>query len=404
MVDINTDVLIVGGGIIGLTQALALSSSGLRSIVVERQKTEVMTSKDHDGRVSTISYGSALMFDKIGIWNYMADHTEPIAEIRVAEDGAPLYLHFDHREVGDHPFGFTVENRIIRSALHEALSSAEGINFLAPADLTTVDRGENGARARLSDGRTINAALVIAADGWSSSLRQAAGIRCLSWKYDQTAIVTTVSHEGSHGSIASELFLPSGPFALLPMQGNRSAVVWTERNCNIESILALEPNAFNAALMRRAGDHWGRIWCDAPRWTHPLGLQNAERYVDDRLVLIGDAAHGMHPVAGQGLNLGLRDVAALAEVLTDRARLGLDMGGGEGLQYYQRWRRFDALKILLMTDGLVRLFSNDIEPLRIARVLGLGLIDKIKPAKRFFERHAAALAGDLPKLIRGQAL
>ena len=404
MVDINTDVLIVGGGIIGLTQALALSSSGLRSVVVERQKTEVMTTKSHDGRVFTISYGSALMFDKIGIWDYMADHTEPIAEIRVAEDGAPLYLHFDHREIGDHPFGFTVENRFIRSALHQALSNTEGINLLAPVDLITVDRSENGARARLSDGRMINAALVIAADGWSSPLRESAGIRCLSWKYDQTAIVTTVSHEGSHGSIASELFLPSGPFALLPMQGNRSAVVWTERNSEIESILALGQKAFNAALMRRAGDHWGLIQCDASRWTHPLGLQNAERYIDDRLVLIGDAAHCMHPVAGQGLNLGLRDVAALAEVLTDRARLGLDMGGGEGLQHYQRWRRFDALKILLMTDGLVRLFSNDVEPLRIARVLGLGLINKIKPAKKFFERHAAAMAGDLPKLIRGQAL
>ncbi len=404
MVDIQTDVLIVGGGLIGLTQGLALSSAGLRSVVVERQETDVLTTMTHDGRVSTISYGSAMMFGQIGVWDYMADHAEPIAEIRVADNGAPLFLHFDHREVGDRPFGFTVENRFIRQALYRALSLADDIQLIAPTDLVDVDRGQNRARARLADGRTIEAALIVAADGRASPLREAAGIRCLTWKYDQTAIVTTVSHDFSHGGIASELFLPSGPFALLPMQGNRSALIWTERSRDVAALLALNEEAFDAALMERAGEHWGRIWCDAPRWSYTLGLQNAERYFEDRLVLIGDAAHGMHPVAGQGLNLGLRDVAALAEVLTDSARLGLDLGCGEGLRRYQRWRRFDALKILIMTDGLVRLFSNDIAPVRLARVLGLGLVNRIGPAKRYFERQAAAMAGDLPRLIRGQAL
>jgi 2-octaprenyl-6-methoxyphenol hydroxylase len=401
---IHTDVLIVGGGMIGLTQALALASAGLRSVVVERQKPSDLTAMDHDGRVSTLSYGSAALFGQVGVWEQMAEHAAPIEEIRVADNGAPLFLHFDHREVGDRPFGFTVENRYIRLALHNALAKAGRAKLIAPGELTNLDRDQAGVRGELTDGRTITAALAIGAEGRHSPLREAAGIRCLSWQYDQTAIVTTVSHEGGHGGIASELFLPAGPFALLPMRGNRSALIWTERGRDVEALLALDEAAFNAEIMSRAGDHWGRIECDAPRWSYPLGLQNAERYIDTRLALIGDAAHGMHPVAGQGLNLGIRDVAALAEVLTDAARLGLDLGGGEALRRYQQWRRFDALTMLMMTDGLVRLFSNDITPLRLARVLGLGVVNKIGPAKRFFERHAAAMTGDLPRLIRGEAL
>ncbi len=401
---INTDVLIVGGGMIGLTQALALSSAGLSTVVVERQTTDAVTAMDHDGRVSTISYGSAAMFGQIGAWEHMMDFAEPISEIRVADNGAPLFLHFDHREVGDRPFGFTVENRYLRLALHRALEGAEAVELIIPAEVAHVERGPHGVRAQLVDGRTIGAALAVGAEGRNSPLREAAGIRCLSWQYYQTAIVTTVRHEGGHGGIASELFLPAGPFALLPMQGNRSALIWTERAGDVPGLLALDEGAFNEAIMERAGDHWGRIECDAPRWSFPLGLQNAERYIDNRLALIGDAAHGMHPVAGQGLNLGLRDVAALSEVLIDTARLGLDLGGGEALRRYQQWRRFDALKMLMMTDGLVRLFSNNITPVRLARVLGLGLVNRIGPAKRYFERQAAAMAGDLPKLIRGEAL
>ena len=408
MKDIKTDILIVGGGIIGLAQALALACAGLRAVVVERQATDVMTAMKYDGRVSTISYGSAAMFDQIGAWSHMVEHAEPIAEIRVADSGAGqflnMFLHFDHREVGDRPFGFTVENRYLRLALHKALEGADKVELVVPADVVEVERGTNSVQGHLADGRIIHAALAVGAEGRNSPLRAAAGIRSLSWQYDQTAIVTTVRHEGGHGGIASELFLPAGPFALLPMQGNRSALIWTERSGGVADLLALDEADFNAEIMARAGDHWGRIECDAPRWSYPLGLQNAERYIDTRLALIGDAAHGMHPVAGQGLNLGLRDAAALAEVLTDCARLGLDLGGGEPLRRYQQWRRFDALKILLMTDGLVRLFSNDITPIRLARVLGLGLVNRIGPAKRFFERQAAAMSGDLPKLIRGEAL
>ena len=399
-----TDVLIVGGGLIGLTQALALASAGLRAVLVERQVPKDLTAMAHDGRVSTLSYGSSAMFDQIGAWSYMADHAGPIEEIRVADNGAPLFLHFDHREVGDRPFGFTVENRHIRLALHKALDDASGITLIAPGELTSIERTQSGVIGTLSDGRMIKAPLVVGAEGRHSPLREAAGIRSLSWQYGQTAIVTTVRHAGGHGRIAAELFLPSGPFALLPMRGNRSALIWTEKAADVPKFLALDDAAFNDEIMARAGDHWGTIECDAPRWSYPLGLQNAERYIDTRLALIGDAAHGMHPVAGQGLNLGLRDVAALAEVVIDNARLGLDLGGGEVLRRYQQWRRFDALTMLMMTDGLVRLFSNDITPVRLARVLGLGAVDKIGPAKRFFERHAAAMTGDLPKLIRGEAL
>jgi len=401
---IETDVLIVGGGMIGLSQALALASAGLGSVVVERQPLETLTAMDHDGRVSTLSYGSAALFGQVGAWEHMADHAAPIDEIRVADNGAPLFLHFDHREVGDRPFGFTVENSYIRLALHKALAQVSDVRLIAPANVSMVERDQVCVRAELTDGRVIRAALAVGAEGRNSQLREDAGIRCLSWCYDQTAIVTTVRHEVGHGGIAAELFLPAGPFALLPMRGNRSALIWTEKGDDVPSLLALDDDAFNGEIMARAGDHWGRIECDAPRWSYPLGLQNAERYIDTRLALIGDAAHGMHPVAGQGLNLGLRDVAALAEVLADDARLGLDLGGGEALRRYQQWRRFDALTMLMMTDGLVRLFSNDITPVRLARVLGLSIVNRIGPAKRFLERHAAAMTGDLPKLIRGEAL
>ncbi|MDP6345184.1 MAG: UbiH/UbiF/VisC/COQ6 family ubiquinone biosynthesis hydroxylase [Alphaproteobacteria bacterium] len=401
---IDTDLLIIGGGMVGLAQALAVASAGLRVVVVEHQDPGALTGAGHDGRVSSVSYGSHALFDRIGAWRHMSSRAGAIREIRVADGGAPLFLHFDHRDVGDRPFGYMVENRHIRLALGKALADAPDVTLLAPAEATEVRRQRTGVVARLADGCEIRAPLVVGAEGRQSPLRRQAGIRCLSWQYGQTAIVTTLRHQLPHHGVANELFLAPGPFALLPMRGKRSALVWTERHADVPALLALDDDAFDGEIMARAGDHWGRIHCDAPRWSYPLGLQNAERYIDTRLALIGDAAHGMHPVAGQGLNLGLRDVAALAEVLVDAARLGLDIGGDEVLRRYQRWRRFDALTMLVMTDGLVRLFSNDIAPLRLARILGLGLVDRIGPAKRFFERHAAAISGDLPKLIRGEAL
>jgi len=401
---VQADVLIVGGGMIGLSQALALASAGLHAVVLDRQAPAQLTAPPYDGRVTSVAYGSYAMFERLDAWQHMGDAAEPILEIRVSDGGMPFFLHFDHREVGDRPFGYMVENRHIRQALLRSVEAADGVSLLAPAEVAEISPTGSGVEARLADGRRIRAPLLVSAEGRDASLRRQAGIRLLAWDYPQVAIVCTVQHEAPHHGIAKEHFLPAGPFALLPMRGRRSALVWTERRELADALVGLPDDAFDAEIMARAGTHWGEMRCDSPRWRYPLGLQNAERYIDDRLALIGDAAHAMHPIAGQGLNLGLRDVAALAEVVTDATRLGLDHGSPSALRRYQQWRRFDAFTMLLMTDGLNRLFSNDLGPVRLARSLGLGMVNGLPPLKRLFERHAAALSGDLPRLIRGEAL
>lgn len=401
---IDADLLIVGGGIIGLSLALAAQRVGFQVVLVERTPPETTAAPAFDGRVSSLAYGSHAMYRVLGLWQALAGEAEPILEIRVADGSSPLVLHFDHREVGDRPFGFMVENRLIRQALQQAVQAAPGLSYLAPVRIAALERGSAGVTARLDDGTAIHAALVVAADGRASRLRHDAGIRSLNWRYPQKAIVTTLSHQHPHYGVAKEHFLEAGPFALLPMTGNRSSMVWTERAALAQRYVGLGNGAFRDEVVRRAGDHLGRIEIVGPRWSYPLGLQNAERYIDQRLVLVGDAAHAMHPIAGQGLNLGLRDVAWLVEVLADEARLGGDIGAEAGLRRYQRCRRWDALTMLLMTDGLNRLFSNDWRPLRLIRDLGLGLVERAGPAKRFFERRASALAGDLPRLIRGEAV
>jgi 2-octaprenyl-6-methoxyphenol hydroxylase len=401
---IEADLLIVGGGLVGLTLALGAARAGLASVLVERTKPEAGLKAGFDGRVTSLAWGSHALYRALGLWPALAAEAEPILEIRVADGASPLVLHFDHRDVGERPFGFMVENRHLRRALLAALERTPEVRFLAPARLAEIERGAGGVAARLEGGGTIRTPLLVAADGRTSRLRHDAGIRLLSWRYPQTAIVATLAHELPHHGVAKEHFLNAGPFALLPMTGQRSSMVWTERAALAPRYVGLADAAFAAEVARRAGDHLGRIEAVGPRWSYPLGLQNAERYIDRRLVLVGDAANAMHPIAGQGLNLGLRDVAWLIEVLAGRARLGLDIGQAEVLERYQRRRRWDALTMLLMTDGLNRLFSNDVAPLRLARDLGLGLVQRSGPLKRFFERRAAALAGDLPRLIRGETV
>ncbi len=401
--EITTDLLIVGGGMAGMSMALAAAHAGLAVTMLDRAAPADVTEAPYDGRVSAIAYGCHAMFDVLGVWSHLPA-AEPIQEIRVSDGKSPFFLHFDHLEVGDRPFGFMVENRHLRQALQKRLAETDGIEFFAPCELVDLDRTGGLAKATLSNGISVRAPLVIAAEGRKSPLREAAGIRCLSWRYPQTAIVSVVEHDEPHHGVALEHFLPAGPFALLPMAGNRSALVWTEKAELAEAMVALPDADFDGEIQRRIGDHWGRVRCVAPRWTYPLGLQNAERYIDTRLALISDAAHAMHPIAGQGLNVGLRDVACLAEVLRDAQRLGLDLGSRSVLKNYQEWRRFDALTMLVMTDALNRGFSTEFPPVRLLRDLCLGLVNRVGPAKRFFERHAAGFAGDLPKLIRGEAL
>ncbi len=401
---IDTDVLIVGGGLIGATAACALAQGGLGVVVVERHDPARALSPGFDGRASSIALGSKRLLAAIGIWDGLAEDATPIEDIRVVDGESPLFLHYDHREAGDQPFGYMVENRVIREAQAARLAALDGVRLLAPAGVAAVERSPAGVEAVLEDGRTIGARLLIAADGRDSTTRDNAGIRITQWAYRQTGIVCTVEHSLPHRRIAHEHFFPAGPFAILPLKGKRSAVVWTERPDMAKALMAMDEDAFMEELGRRFGDHLGALRLVSPRWSHPLSLQFAETTIGRRLALLGDAAHAMHPIAGQGLNMGLRDVAALAEVLVDAKRLGLELGDPGVLARYQRWRRFDNTLMLAATDGLNRLFSNRSRTLGLARDLGLAAVNRIKPLKKFFMLDAMGLAGDLPRLMRGEML
>ena len=401
---IDAEVLIHGGGMVGLTLGVALAGAGVETVVLDKADPAGLLTAEHDGRVSAITHGSQQLLNAIGLWDPMAPHGEPILDIRVTDGNSPLFLHFDHRAIGDAAFGHIVENRHTRQALHAVAARTERLHLIAPCGLRELSRGAARVEAELDDGRRIRARLSVAADGRHSALRQAAGIPVTTWRYNQTGIVCTVAHERPHLGVAQERFLPAGPFAILPMTGNRSSLVWTERADLAPAIMALDEAGFNQEMGRRFGDYLGRLKVDGGRWSFPLGLSHATRYADTRLVLVGDAAHAIHPISGQGLNLGLRDVAALAEVLVDARRLGLDMGSRDTLDRYERWRRFDTAMLLAVTDGLNRLFSNDIAPIKLVRDLGLAAVEQIPPLKRLFMRHAMGVIGDLPRLARGEPL
>ncbi len=401
---IEADVLIVGGALIGGTLACALGRVGIPVAVIDMADPAVVKDAKFDGRASAIALSSRRLLEGIGIWEKVSNTAAPMLDIRVSEAGSRLFLHYDHEAIGDEPFGHMVENTHLRRALLETMSTLDSVRLFAPSTCVALERGGGRVHARLSGGQRISAQLAIAADGRASPTREAAGIGIATWQYDQIAIVCTVRHEEPHGYTAHEHFLPAGPFAILPLLGNRSSLVWTERADLAPAILALDEEAFTIELRRRFGDFLGQVDVVGPRWSYPLCLHFAETAIAERLALVGDALHGMHPIAGQGLNMGFRDVAALAEVVTDTFRLGFDVGTPDVLERYQRWRRFDNMLMLALTDGLNRLFSNDIAPVRLARTLGLGTVNRIPPLKRFFMRHAMGLVGELPRLLRGEPL
>ncbi len=398
------DLLILGGGLIGLTLARALARAGLGVALIEHRELETTVEDAYDGRASAIAAGSARILEGIGVWPAMADEAEAILEIRVVDGDRPLFLHYDHRDLGQGPLGHIVENRVTRKALLAGLAGQANLALFAPASLDALERGALGVSARLADGRELRARLAVAADGKRSKMRRQAGIETVEWRYRQSAIVCTVAHERPHRGIAIERFLPVGPFAILPMTGNRCSLVWTEDEARAPEILALDDDGFASEMRARFGDFLGELRVVGPRWSYPLGLSNAKRYIAPRLALVGDAAHAIHPLAGQGLNLGLRGVASLAEVLVDAHRLGLDIGAYDRLERYERWRRFDALTLVTVTDGLNRLFSNDIAPVRLTRDLCLAAVNRMAPLKRLFMRHAMGLVGEIPRLARGEPL
>jgi 2-octaprenyl-6-methoxyphenol hydroxylase len=413
----RVDLAVVGAGLNGSLLALAAGEAGLRTALIDRVPLTSLTEAGFDGRTTAIAYTSQRLFKAIGVWDELESRAEPILDIRISDTGhdgrtSPFFLHFDHREAavseGDAaPMGWIVENRFLRAAMLRRLRACTDVELVAPDEALETSRGADKVDIALKSGRRLAARLVASAEGRFGTMREDAGIGARAWSYGQVAIVLVAHHERPHRGIAQEKFLPGGPFAILPMQDgeageHRSSIVWTERASIARRLLELDAPRFNAEFARRFGDFLGHVEPAGPRWSHPLGLVHAERYVDERMVLVGDAAHGIHPIAGQGYNLGVRDIAALVEVLVDARRLGLDIGAADTLERYARWRRADNFTMVAATDLLNRLFSNDIAPLRLVRDAGLAAVNRVPPLRRFFLRHAMGLGGDLPRLIRGE--
>ncbi|MEA1677544.1 UbiH/UbiF/VisC/COQ6 family ubiquinone biosynthesis hydroxylase [Nitrospirillum sp. BR 11163] len=409
--ELIADVAIVGGGLAGLSLAAALGTAGVRTICIDRDSPAHQLGATFDGRTTAVSHGSMKILEGAGVWAHLNGDAGPILDIRVTDQNRPTFLHYDHREVGDRPFGYIVENIVLRRAQFARLAELPSVTHLAPVEVTTLDRGDaKGGAAMatitLADGRRVRARLVVGADGRGSLCRKDAGIALVGGSYDQTAIAVTVEHEFPHHGVAVEMFLPSGPFAMLPLTGNRTSIVWSDKSAAVPHYMGLDEAAFTAELQTRIGDWLGAVRPIGGRYSFPLSWQHAQRYIDRRLALISETIHAMHPIAGQGLNMGLRDLAALAEVIVDAWRLGLDVGGAATLERYQRWRRFDNVSLLGVTDGLTRLFSNDIGPLKVARGLGLAAVNSapLMPLKKLFMRHAMGIVGELPRLVRGEPL
>lgn len=398
------DTVIVGGGPVGGVLALALAQAGLGVAVIDHEDPNAELVAQFDGRALAVALTAQRAMAAVGLWDFVAPFAADIAYIRVTDGNSPATLNYHHEEVGEEQFGWIVESQGLRRALAVKLGAQPGLMRFAPARVATIERAAARVTVTLAGGETLVAPLIVGADGRRSMVRESAAIAVKKRDYDQIAIVCTVAHERPHGNVAHEHFLPAGPFAILPLPGNRSGVVWTERARLAPAIMALDDVGFLDELAGRFGDFLGALALEGPRFGHPLSFQLADAYWAPRLALVGDAAHAMHPVAGQGMNMGLRDAAALAERIVEAHRLGLDVGGDQVLERYARWRRFDNLLMLAMTDGLVRLFSNEIAPLKLARDIGLAAVDRIPAAKLLFTRHAMGIEGDLPRLMKGEAL
>lgn len=400
----RSDVIILGGGLVGLALAAALDASGLSSIVVDPADPDRRVDAAFDGRTSAVSSSSARMFDAVGITPHFPVPGGPIRQIRTSDGLAPGSLTFDAGEEGE-PLGWMHENRNLRFALRARAEAGKAITLRYKTSATLVDRGEHGVTVMLDDGETIHAPLLVSAEGRNSATREGAGIRIAKWSYDHRAIVSILHHEIPHDGIAYEIFYPSGPFALLPMtddeSGARSAIVWSIRAEDGPGLLALTDQQFAGEAQAAMGGFLGEVSMLAPRSSYPLGFHHAARITDNRLALVGDAAHAVHPIAGQGLNLGFRDAAALAQVLVQGARLGLDLGDRQLLDRYQRWRSLDTLMVAISTDGLNRLYSVPGKTAAAVRRFGMGLVDRIGPLKSRLMSEARGTSGELPLLLRG---
>lgn len=412
------DVVIVGGGLAGLTLALAMDQAGLTVAVVDALPVEDRLAPEFDGRSSALAYTSWRMFEALGVAEHLHPHAQRIEHIMVC-DGRPYggtkpggpgrhMLHFDRREISEgpdgEPLGWMAENRHTRHALAKVLKNRDRIVAIAPAKVVNHEIFGDRGEVTLDDGRKLSASLIVGCDGKFSRRKAQSGIRSYGWNYGQNGVVATVEHEEPHKGVAYEYFMPSGPFAILPLPDNRASLVWTEGDKAAAALKAASDEVFQYELENRFGDFLGKVRPVGPRWAYPLGLRYSEQFCQPRLAFVGDAARGIHPIAGQGFNLGIRDAAALAEVCAEAKRTGHDIGAVTTLRRYEDWRKFDSSTLALGTDLFTRLFSNDIEPIRHIRGLGLSIVNAIPPARRFFMRQAGGETGDPPRLLKGEKL
>ncbi|WP_376877750.1 UbiH/UbiF/VisC/COQ6 family ubiquinone biosynthesis hydroxylase [Albirhodobacter sp. R86504] len=405
----DSDVIIVGGGLNGPSLALALAGAGVSVSLIDGRPPRARAQVAFDGRAYAIAQASKRLLDMIGIWAAVKDVCQPLEGVKAAdgrpgETVAPLFLHFDSAEMHDGPLGYMLEDRHLYRVLLDAMEARPEIKLHHDLRLTQLNSDPAGVSVTLSNGEQVRGKLLIGADGRGSTVAERAGISREGWDYGQTALVAAIDHVRPHNGIAHQLFMPTGPLAVLPLKGNRSSIVWSETRANAQAISALTDDEFMSVLRPRFGDFLGEISLAGPRFSYPLSLTLARKYVVPRIALVGDAAHGVHPIAGQGLNLGLRDVGALAETVVDAVRRGEDIGAIDVLERYESWRRFDSTSLALGMDTVNKLFSNDNPILRAGRDLGMGIVQALPQLRRGFMRQASGLSGPLPRLQQGKPL
>lgn len=404
---VKTDIVIAGAGYVGMTTAVAIKT-GAPQLDVTIIDAAPSGQWKKDPRASAIAAAASRMLHQLGCWEAIKPDAQPINDMvitdsRVSDPVRPVFLTFGGEVNPGEPFAHMVENKVLNASLH-AKAAQLGINVIEGCGVNGFTSAPNAVTVTLADGRVLETRLLIGADGVRSKMRDQAGIKTVHWSYGQSGIVCNVSHERPHEGRAIEHFLPAGPFAILPLKGNRSSLVWAERTEDANRLIAQDDFVFEAELEQRFGHHLGEIRVEGARRAFPLGLTLAREFVKPRFALVGDAAHGIHPIAGQGLNLGFRDAATLAQVIVDTERLGLDIGSFAALEQYQTWRRFDTVQMGVSTDVLTRLFSNDNLALRTVRDIGLGLVDRLPVMKNYFIKQAAGFGKEMPRLLQGEAI
>ena len=405
----TSDILIVGGGLNGPALALALAQTGHTVTLIDALPRDARAREDFDGRSYALALASQKLIDQISVWDAVAGQAQPMLEIKVTDGRAgqgpsPFFMHFDHAEIEEGPMGYMIEDRYLRRALRDAMEAEPAITLVDEQTVIAQDADATGVTVTLASGDSLRGRLLVGAEGRRSGTAERAGIKRTGWDYGQTALVCAIEHDRPHNGIAHQFFMPPGPLAILPLPGNRSSIVWSERSDRAAAIQSLDEESYLSILRPRFGDFMGDIRLAGDRFTYPLNLTLANAFVAERLALVGDAAHGVHPIAGQGLNAGLRDVGALAEVLTEARRRGEDIASSLVLDRYQQWRRFDTASLAAATDAFNRLFSNDNPLLRLGRDIGMGVVGAIPGLRQSFIREAAGLTGDLPRLLQGRPI